>query len=106
MLEFIILLMGMTVSFLVGNIIGYESGKSYVEKQIAKSFKTVLNSTDGLHVEAKRARNESSHVVDLGAHRDARSREHMIDMLSRHSLAYSEEDNNWIKVYDAEVIDE
>jgi membrane protein DedA with SNARE-associated domain len=83
MIEFIILLFAAAAAFCVGNIVGYSSGRKYGEKKA--TFDTLMK------------------CVPIIADRE---REQMIDHISRQSLAFSQKQKQWIKVYDAEVTSE
>jgi membrane protein DedA with SNARE-associated domain len=83
MIEFFILICAMAAAFCVGNILGYTSGREYGEKRA--KFESLMR---------------HAHV------RTNIEREQMIDHISRQSLAFSQKQKQWIKVYDAEIIDE
>jgi len=87
MIEFIILFFAAASAFCIGNIVGYASGKDYVEKKAA--FEALM-----------------THVQPHIHARVSVEREQMIDHISRQSLAFSQKQKQWIKVYDAEIIDE
>jgi len=87
MIEFIILFFAAAAAFCIGNIVGYASGKDYGEKKA--TFEAIMR-----HVEPR---------MNV---RVSREREQMIDHISRQSLAFSQKQKQWIKVYDAEIIDE
>ncbi len=83
MIEFFILLCAAATAFCVGNIVGYASGRKYGEHKV--KFEMLM-------------RNVPTRVNS--------DREQMIDHISRQSLAFSQKQKHWIKVYDAEIIDE
>jgi hypothetical protein len=64
------------LSYLAGNIIGWSSGKTHFEMLI----------------------NGEEYQQDM-------EHERLIDDISRQSLAFSQKQKHWIKVYDAEVIE-
>ena len=78
MIEFFILLFAAGAAFCIGNIVGYTTGRR------AGIAHTIHKTKPWVDVE----------------------RERMIDHISRQSLAFSQKQKQWIKVYDAEVIDE
>jgi hypothetical protein len=71
------------LSYLAGNIMGWSRGKDYGEAKAR--FESLLN---------ERPRRSQT-----------QEREELIDHLSRQSLAFSQKQKQWIKVYDAEVIE-
>tara|TARA_Y100000310_G_scaffold321639_1_gene379575 strand:- start:46 stop:297 length:252 start_codon:yes stop_codon:yes gene_type:complete len=83
MIELFILVSGMAAAFCIGNILGYTSGRKYGEHKV--KFEMLMRN------------------VPTRANSD---REQMIDHISRQSLAFSQKQKHWIKVYDAEIIDE
>ena len=72
-----------TLSYLIGNIMGWSSGK---EHGIAKARFEIM-------IEEPIRRSQ------------AQRREELINHISRQSLAFSQKQKQWIKVYDAEVIE-
>jgi len=103
MIELFILVSGMGMAYCVGNIMGFSSGRRYVEDRIVK---TIMRPS--LEMEMNRPRNlwTDRNIINLDEHRDTRTREDLIDEISRNSLTYCEKEKHWMKVYDAEVIDE
>jgi len=78
MIEFIILISSVIAAYSIGNLAGYSSGKKHAR----------------------------AHGVNLNTHTHMSQAKHdLIDDLSRQSLAWNEEDQTYVKVYDAEVID-
>ena len=71
------------LSYLAGNIMGWSSGKKYGE---AKARFEIL-------------------VNEQSRRSEAEEREELINHISRQSLAFSQKQKQWIKVYDAEVIE-
>ena len=96
MIELFILVAGMASAYCIGNMMGFNSGRRYVEDRIVK---TIIRPS---LAEIERPRN----IINLDEHRDTRTREDLIDEISRNSLAYCEKEKHWMKVYDAEIIDE
>ena len=82
MLEIIIIVCFVIAAFCAGNIIGWTSGKTHGEAKA--HFEMIIN--------------RQEHHREL-------EHERMLDHLSRQSLAFSQKQKHWIKVYDAEVIE-
>jgi hypothetical protein len=76
------------LAYIAGNITGWTSGKEFAEEKAR--FEALINQrfyTQPL-----------THVS-----REAQEREELIDHISRQSLAFSQKQKQWIKVYDAEI---
>jgi len=92
MLEFIILISSMISAYCLGNVIGYASGRKR---------QRVADEADAYTDAVYQANQVGAAIRDQANRR----RQEIVDDLSRQSLAWSEEDNAYTKVYDAEVID-
>lgn len=82
MLEIMIITCFIIAAFCIGNVIGWSGGKTHGE---AKAHFEML--------------------ISKQEHHRAHEHERLLDDLSRQSLAFSQKQKHWIKVYDAEVIE-
>ena len=82
MLEIIIIVCFVIAAFCAGNVLGWSSGNTH--GQAKAHFEMIIN--------------RQEHHREL-------EHERMLDDLSRQSLAFSQKQKHWIKVYDAEVIE-
>ena len=76
------------LAYIAGNITGWTSGKKLGEEEAR--FEALINQSFYSH--------PRPHVS-----REAREREELINHISRQSLAFSQKQKQWIKVYDTDV---
>jgi len=88
MIEFFILICAMATAYCVGNMMGWESGKKHgaVRERVYAR----------IHVDNINLGQKYAMHID-------RERAELIDHVSRQSLAFSQKQKQWIKVYDADV---
>ena len=90
MIELLILICSMAAAYCVGNILGWENGKRHGAAR--ERFEALMHSDDVA-------------LAQKYAMKIDRERAELIDHVSRQSLAFSQKQKHWIKVYDAEVVE-
>ena len=88
MIELLILICSMAAAYCVGNILGWENGKKHGAAR--ERFYARVRSDD-----VNLAQKYAMHIN--------RERAELIDHVSRQSLAFSQKQKKWIKVYDADA---
>ena len=76
------------LSYIAGNIVGWTSGKEFGEEKAR--FEALINQSFYAHPRPQ-------------VSREVQEREELINHISRQSLAFSQKQKQWIKVYDTEV---
>jgi hypothetical protein len=98
MVEFIVISCIIILALIAGHVHGWISGKEYMEEKIR--FEALF---DGGSVSKKRTFTEAHRRAFTDAH--PTHRQAMDDYLARQSLAFSQKQKQWIKVYDTEIND-
>jgi|6_EtaG_2_1085325.scaffolds.fasta_scaffold24546_6 membrane protein YqaA with SNARE-associated domain len=92
------------LAYIAGNITGWTTGKKLGEEKAR--FEALINRrehTENVEHEPFRCLSHSAAMRNYLL--DSIDKEEVIDHLSRQSLAFSQKQKHWIKVYDAEVIE-
>ena len=98
MIEIIILISAVTSAFCIGNVMGWASGRTHGRKEVEAYLHQTLTSLKSQVITPK-------HTYESMGNNYHQSRRELIDDISRSSLVWSEKENSFVKVYDAEIIE-
>ena len=101
MIEIIILVSSVVTAYCVGNVMGWTSGRAHGRKEVEEYLHDHFHALRSLKSQVITPR----HTYESMGKNLSQSRRELIDDISRNSFAWSEKDQTFVKVYDAEIIE-